>query len=151
AAAGRYSIVVTATNEDALTVSDTFTLTITSFVHGDGSALDPWQISTTGQLDEIRLYPDAHFELVADIDLSSTDWQPIGDYTHAFSGSFNGNGHAIRGLTVNVSEDEIAGLFGVVSGAEIHSLALLDAVINGGESSGILAGFVSDSVVTQVH
>ena len=50
--------------------------------------------------------------LTADIDLTGKGWTPIGtDYDNAYTGTFDGGGHTITGLTVTTN-DEYAGLFG---------------------------------------
>ena len=53
--------------------------------------------------------------LTADIDLTGKDWTPIGtDYDNSYTGTFDGGGHTITGLTVTTN-DEYAGLFGYLS------------------------------------
>ena len=50
--------------------------------------------------------------LTADIDLTGKDWTPIGtDYDNSYTGTFDGGGHTITGLTVTTN-DQYAGLFG---------------------------------------
>lgn len=69
--------------------------------------------------------------LVDDIDLSGEEWVPIGDIDRkateykSFSGSFDGNGHTIKGLKVTGTGDKTAvGLFGVTKDIEIKNLTL---------------------------
>ena len=55
---------------------------------------------------------DINITLTADIDLTGKDWTPIGtDYDNSYTGTFDGGGHTITGLTVTTN-DEYAGLFG---------------------------------------
>ena len=50
--------------------------------------------------------------LTADIDLTGKDWTPIGtDYDNSYTGTFDGGGHTITGLTITTN-DQYAGLFG---------------------------------------
>ena len=60
-----------------------------------------------------------------DIDLSGTNWTPIGiDYNHQYTGTFEGNGKTITGLTVTGS-DLCAGLFGYIgSGGKVMNVKL---------------------------
>lgn len=63
--------------------------------------------------------------LTADIDLSGTNWTPIGiDDNKAYTGTFDGNGKTITGLTVTGS-DQYAGLFGYIgSGGTVKNVVL---------------------------
>lgn len=57
--------------------------------------------------------------LMEDIDLSGFQWIPIGNYYYCpFAGSFDGNGHTIRGLSLGDSVNgSQGGLFGCVIGS----------------------------------
>ena len=91
------------------------------FASGSGTADDPYLVSTAAELNAVRNNLSAHYKMTADIDLSSyTNWTPIGQSGAAFSGTFDGDGHVIKNLTVNISggtalEDVTAGLFGLAS------------------------------------
>ena len=55
---------------------------------------------------------DINITLTADIDLTGKNWTPIGtDYDNAYTGTFDGGGHTITGLTITTN-DEYVGLFG---------------------------------------
>ena len=57
---------------------------------------------------------DINITLTDDIDLKGIDWTPIGiDYNHQYTGTFDGGGKTITGLTVTGS-DQYAGLFGCI-------------------------------------
>ena len=68
---------------------------------------------------------DIDITLTSDIDLSGIDWTPIGiDYNHQYTGTFDGGGHTITGLTVTGS-DQYAGLFGRIgSGGKVMNVKL---------------------------
>lgn len=57
--------------------------------------------------------------LMEDIDLSGFDWTPIGNYYYCpFAGSFDGNGHTVRGLSLGTAVNgSQGGLFGCVIGS----------------------------------
>ena len=58
---------------------------------------------------------DINITLDKNIDLTGKVWTPIGtDYDNAYTGTFDGGGHTITGLTVTTN-DEYAGLFGYLS------------------------------------
>lgn len=77
------------------------------------------------------------------LDVSGADWTPIGTPEHPFMGSFDGSGVTITGL--RISGVDYAGLFGVVSGAEIHDVTLKDAGVTGAVYAGGIAGCAKDS------
>ena len=55
---------------------------------------------------------DINITLDKNIDLTGKAWTPIGtDYDNSYTGTFDGGGHTITGLTVTTN-DEYAGLFG---------------------------------------
>ena len=55
--------------------------------------------------------------LTADIDLTGKDWTPIGtDYDNSYTGTFDGGGHTITGLTIT-TKDQFVGLFGYLNRA----------------------------------
>ena len=79
--------------------------------------------------------------LTADIDLSGTNWTPIGiDYNHQYTGTFDGGDHTITGLTVTGS-DNYAGLFGRIgSGGKVQNVKLEGVQITNDNSSGYAGG-----------
>lgn len=109
-----------------------------AFAGGDGTAENPYQIATAKQLVAVRNDLAAHYVLNNDIDLSDYfSWNPIGDAVYSFSGSFDGNGHVIRNMTIEVqTSDSYLGLFGYASGAKLTNVVLEDATIRGTLSTG---------------
>jgi hypothetical protein len=141
---------------------DQFTATTSGFEGGSGTAEDPWQIATAEQLNNVRNYlgvdnSNKHFILVADIDLTNYNsdpygWNPIGwwvdsNTVNAFTGSFNGNGHSIRGLYINRTQSDI-GLFGITDGAVIKNVALEDVNVSGEKWVGGLVGTAIETEIT---
>lgn len=88
------------------------------FEAGNGTETDPYIIATAAQLDEVRNFPSACFELSKDIDLSSylnsnsSGWTPIED----FAGKFDGKKHTIKGLWISLSSISNVGLFANIQG-----------------------------------
>ena len=79
--------------------------------------------------------------LTENINLTDMDWTPIGiDYNHQYTGTFNGGGHTITGLTVTGS-NEYAGLFGRIgSGGKVKDVTLENVQITNDNSSGYAGG-----------
>ena len=60
---------------------------------------------------------DINITLDKDIDLTGKDWTPIGTgYSNKYTGTFDGGGHTIKGLTVTTN-DQFVGLFGYLDRA----------------------------------
>ena len=117
---------------------------------GSGTLADPFQVSNTTQLDEVRNNLDAHYIQTADIDLdvspynTGAGWDPIGVLDTVFSGTYDGGGYTIASLFINTG-DNYAGLFGMVDGATLKNLLLTDVDITGTWYAGALAGFAKNS------
>lgn len=143
-----------------------------SFSGGSGTETDPYLISKASQLaflaqcvnNEVEGYYEdgVHYKLVADLDLERYgSWTPVGtgpedgQYPYenpvkAFQGVFDGGGHSISGLYVDLEGPTTftsAGLFGVNDGTirnlnvsgEVHASAATDN--KGHVAAGGIAGF----------
>lgn len=124
---------------------------------GNGLVDEPWQIATAADLVWFRQYVNNNNDLTrknailtADIDLSSVcnatagNWTPIGadSYGLAFSGTFDGQGHTIRGLYIHATSSNMA-LFRYAKNAIIKDLTLEDVDIDLGSSASYVAGLVA--------
>ena len=136
------------------------TCALAQFAGGDGSADNPWQIATPGQLDLVRNYlgeehADKHFILTTNINLweyaDGEGWVPIGEATNRFTGSLDGDGYIIRNLTINRPGSDNQGLFGYLDGALITDLGVVNANVRGGSYTGALAGRGTGSVIEAVY
>ena len=110
-----------------------------------GTAGDnPFLIATAEQLKELatlvnaeKTYNDgngsygaAHYRMVADVDLSAYgNWTPISSEDTPFRGTFEGNSHTIRNLTITNATQEYQGLFGWTKGI-IQNVLVSDANIS---------------------
>lgn len=128
---------------------------IAQFAGGSGSHIDPYQISTLQQLQEVNNHLDKHFVLVNDIDASETaSWnrgrgfQPIGSEEKGFSGHFNAQGHTISALTIKRPSQKFIGLFGHIDFGEVHDLHLQHVEVEGDNITGGLAGRITNGTVT---
>ena len=75
----------------------------------------------------------ANAVLTADITLPiDTNWTPIGNDSNQYKGTFDGDGHTITGLSVDIQSDNTiyAGLFGYIGeGGTIKNVSLTDSKI----------------------
>ena len=149
-------MLVTVLPMGALTVSAEST---TEFLGGDGTEESPYLISNKTHLNNVRNHPGSHFKMVADIVFTEADfaekgdyynngqgWQPIGTGENtSFTGVFDGDGHTIKGLYVNIqTTDEYiyAGLFGYNEGT-IKNLGMLDGSVSASSDSSSYAGGIA--------
>ena len=99
---------------------------------GSGTEDDPYLLATAADLKAFRDMANAEASsklcatLTADIDLGGEDWKPFepssGYVSQAYAGTFDGANHTIKGLSVNLTSNAGAGLFGTVCGATIKNL-----------------------------
>ena len=84
---------------------------------------------------------DINITLDTDIDLTGKDWTPIGtDYDNSYTGTFDGGGHTITGLTVTTN-DQFVGLFGSIGYAgTVKNVMMEDVQITSNRSSGFAGG-----------
>ena len=88
---------------------------------------------------------DINITLDKNIDLTGKGWTPIGtDYDNSYTGTFDGGGHTITGLTVTTN-DKYAGLFGYIGNAGTVKNVVMEGVLitsnNGSSQAGGVAGF----------
>lgn len=121
-----------------------------NFAGGDGSAQNPFLVSTLEQLQSIRGSSNsAHFRLINNIDASATagwnngqGFDPVG----WFNGVFDGNGYTISNLTINRPSSSNVALFSTTgSGAILKNVRFHNASITGGARSAILVGTLAGS------
>ena len=95
------------------------------------------------------VYKDKYFKLNDDLAFNSSidnNFTPIGggkfnNNYYAFCGSFDGNGHTISGINIDIDDNNYAGIFGYLeSGASISNVTLVNASIRGKEFIGGIVG-----------
>ena len=84
---------------------------------------------------------DINITLDKNIDLTGKGWTPIGtDYDNAYTGTFDGGGHTITGLTFTTN-DQHAGLFGYLNRAgTVKNVMMEDVQITSNRSSRFAGG-----------
>ena len=84
---------------------------------------------------------DINITLDKNIDLTGKGWTPIGTgYSNKYTGTFDGGGHTIKGLTVTTN-DQFVGLFGSIGYAgTVKNVMMEDVQITSNRSSGFAGG-----------
>jgi hypothetical protein len=130
---------------------------------GNGTEATPYLIRTSCQMNAIGADSndwDAHFKLMADIDLggyTGADFNIIGSgWDEPFTGVFDGNGYKIYNFSYGpIASDSYVGIFGMVYGAnaEIKNLGLINpnidvgAFMTGGLVGRLVQGIMSGCYV----
>jgi hypothetical protein len=126
-----------------------FLLTLVGCPIDGGNDDDTIKISTAEQFNEIRNNLGGHYVLEADINLASyANWEPIGQFVPlsdapedeetpnlelAFTGIFDGNGHKISNITIDMPMGMGVGLFGCVAGTDgvVKNLVVENVTVSG--------------------
>lgn len=151
-----------------------------NFGGGDGTSANPYLISKAQDLADLSYlvtvkdydFTGKYFKMTTDITLNDNiikedgtqnqqanpkDWTPIGrpgifsDYK--FSGIFDGDGHAIKGLycSTDVKDRVRSGLFGCLEDAIVKNLnieySFLGGAVTNGGLSGLLVGFAKNTQI----
>lgn len=94
-------------------------------------------------------YKGVTIKLVGDIDLDGEEWTPIGNSTHKFQGTFDGDGHTISNLVITGNNSNV-GLFGFTTDGEIKNLTVENAQVSGRLNVGVVAGTPYTSKYTNI-
>ena len=128
----------------------------------DGTQAKPYLITSAENLaylaQEVNKgtsYSGKYFQLTADLDLGGKEWTPIGKNPAAtstepdnivFAGTFDGNGHAIIGLSITKTVTENGyGLFGINTGT-IQNLKVSGTITGSQVYAGLTAGINTGTI-----
>lgn len=156
-----FTLLISCDNSDAVDaaeVPDCSEIEGKSWVKGDGSMSNPFQIESVEHLyylaqkvnDTLAIIPNdfknKYFKLVSDIDLGCKSWNPIGGQKpYSFEGYFDGNNKTITNVTINSPDKKYVGFFGAMGYySTIENLNLKGDII-GGNYVGAIAG-LSESI-----
>jgi hypothetical protein len=162
-----YVIYIYAVKDDeSLSVDLSSTATASTPLWGDTDpdTLGYYEIHTILDLEAYRdgvnngsISNSSDFILMVDLDLTSDygvglkSWTPIGYGGVNWKGSFDGQGHSITGLYIDLAGIESVGMFGTIEGsAEISNLSLLNVDVTGGKATGALAGYAKAQITNVI-
>lgn len=136
----------------------------TALTTGDGTAGNPYLLTTADDLDSFAVYINAskaggkgkYFQLAADIDYpAGRAYTPVGTAARSFQGSFSGNGYRISNIQSVVSGVSAIGLFGYAGDAAVIEMVGLincrfstpsEGQLGGTGYIGALAGYCAGTV-----
>jgi hypothetical protein len=115
--------------------------------------LAPIAITSVTELQNMKNNLSADYYLANDIDASDTkDWSaggfdPIGDSTNKFEGSFNGRGYNITDLYIDRPAKNYVGLFGnIETKKSISNVSLKNIYVKGQDNVGGLVGYNAGNI-----
>ena len=120
---------------------------------GSGTEAEPYLIGTVGNLQWVSenfASWDKYFEQTGDINASGLAWNPIGNWSHNFTGSYDGQNHTIDNLNYYSGQDS-KGVFGVAVSAVIKNLGITNVVISGYQKVGGLVGYASGTEIINCY
>ena len=88
--------------------------------------------------------------LTASFAMDGTEWTPIGEYFAGkrFTGTFDGDGHTISGLTCTKPDADHVGLVGYAVGATIQNVTVQKSSFNGDTYIGSVCGYIVGGKIT---
>lgn len=118
------------------------------------SIAKPTDISTLAQLRAMSL--TGNYRLINDITMTANDagFTPIGGPFDYFSGTFDGNGFAIKNFrTVNYSGNSgyYRGMFGIANGAILRRIHLTNVNVAGEAQTGAIVGSMINTLLTDSY
>ena len=113
------------------------------------SAFAQTKISTEAQLKAIDLNGD--YVLTQDITLSDNEWTPIGTSDRPFTGTLDGGGHTIKGLTVGNGANDNKAFFGFTKGATVKNIGFTSAVVKGHNQAAIVVAQAKSSTLSNIY
>ena len=125
------------------------------FQGGVGSSIDPYQISSCLELQNMRNYYNANYILVSNIDCSE---EPFGTYGFEsirymegdFQGTLRGDDYTVSDFKIVQKNSDNVGLFSRMDSATISEIYFSDAQIYGNNFVGILSGYQQYSDIENV-
>lgn len=126
---------------------------------GEGTQFNPYVIFDAATLSELMEYHNnysgegqVYFKLQKDIDLSESNWTPLGTSDNPFTGVLLGNGKTISGLTFSGTASSAYGLFGYTDGAVIEDLTVssVNISLSSAQDAGAVVGNANNTTFTNV-
>ena len=109
-----------------------------------------WAISVINGLNDATATPGQNFNITADIDMNANIWVPMGTEAAPYTGTFNGNGHIIKGVKSSLNNNDM-GMFANLNGTVENMI--LNVSFTGGNSIhiGSVAAHMDGGTISNVE
>jgi len=108
---------------------------------------NPIPICTCDDLNKTSLLVSSNYQIQNNIDCSGYNFDPIGDSSNRYSGTFDGQNYNITNLQISKAENYI-GLFSMIQGGRVSNVNIINGNISGTQYVGGLVGYTSNSNIT---
>lgn len=92
-----------------------------------------------------------NYVLTQDIELSDAEWTPIGTRDNPFTGTLDGQGFTINGLTVGNGANDDKAFFGFTKNATVKNIAFTNAVVKGHNQAAIVVAQATSSTLSNIY
>lgn len=116
---------------------------------GDGTAANPYLISTAGDMHQIKADPSACYKLTQNINMGKAieAWKPVDDFT----GTLDGDGYAVENLALS-SDNYRLGLFQSANvNSAIRNITLVNPTVTVNENTGYAGVIAGDAMTCQME
>lgn len=107
-------------------------------------------VSNEAELKSALSDTSADIVLTQDITLSG-EWIPIGTKEAPYMGTFDGQGHAIKGLTITTKADNLGFFSFIGSTATVKNVSFTGAKVLGNKQAAIVAGQAENATISNVY
>lgn len=107
-------------------------------------------VSNEAELKTALSNTSADIVLTQDITLSG-EWIPIGTKEAPYMGTFDGKGHAIKGLTITTKADNLGFFSFIGSNATVKNVSFTGAKVLGNKQAAIVAGQAENATISNVY
>ena len=107
-------------------------------------------VSNEAELKSALSDTSADIVLTQDITLSG-EWIPIGTKEAPYMGTFDGKGHAIKGLTITTKADNLGFFSFIGSTATVKNVSFAGAKVLGNKQAAIVAGQAENATISNVY
>jgi len=120
---------------------------VTANILPNGSTAAPFLVSNEAELRKVGTGTDGwtrsvNYRQIANITMTGGDFTPIGNNSNKFTGSYDGGGYTVTGLTVTATTS-YTGLFGYVSGT-VKNMNVTGTITQNGSNTAGTGGLVGE-------
>ncbi|MDE6758373.1 MAG: collagen-like protein [Clostridia bacterium] len=117
------------------------------FKNGNGTADSPYEISNVEEFNSISYRLDAYYVQTANIDFTDQDFYSIGDYSHPFTGHYDGQKFLLSGINAGYDSADYTGVFAFIySGAKVSNVRVENSHFIGRQNVGAIAGLNAGTI-----